>query len=474
MDKPFPAGMSSLLTRLTSWISLRRRPARPSLMAGTVSLRVGAEMWAEVRRHVEDFSRGEEAGFLVYSQATHSEGRVLVAREWHPVPEDCARRGEGYVVSWSADFSATMVERAAAINGGLILIHSHGGDPAPDFSWPDLRSARQLFPSLSRLLDVPCGTVVLGDQTASGLFWADGQELRERFGEVLVARAPIERWRPRRTEPAPPRRRADRQTRALGSASEASLAAATVAVIGCSGGGSHICQQLAHLGVGTVMPLDDELVDEVNLGRMVGSEPADIGIEKVQIMKRLAGRIDPTLRILPVRARFPSAEAIDGLKRADIIVSAVDSLLAREQINLFCRRYLVPLVDIGIGIETKDERLLSADGQVVCVLPDSACVRCTPLLSDAALERERRERPPGYDRNPLAGDPQVVSMNGTLASEACNVILDLLCGYARGRRGAGWWQYDGRRGELYHDALPAPWDGCPACAEAGHADPPTG
>ena len=43
---------------------------------------------------------------------------------------------------------------------------------------------------------------------------------------------------------------------------------------------------------------------------------------------------------------------------------------------------------------------------------------CGPLLSDAVLERERRERPPGYDENPNApGEPQVVSMNGTLASE---------------------------------------------------------
>lgn len=125
-----------------------------------------------------------------------------------------------------------------------------------------------------------------------------------------------------------------------------------------------------------------------------------------------------------------------------------------------------------MNITTKDERLERAAGQMVVVLPESACLRCTPLLSDAVLERERQERPPGYDLNPHAlGAPQVVSMNGVLASEACNSALDLLTGYARGARGAGWWGYDGRSGEVTKYELPSRRPRCAACAEQGHGDP---
>src|SRR5205823_770624 len=77
-----------------------------------------------------------------------------------------------------------------------------------------------------------------------------------------------------------------------------------------------------------------------------------------------------------------------------------------------------------------------------------------------------------YDRNPDApGDPQVVSMNGTLASEACNCVLDLITGYSSGKRRGKWWFYDGRSGELECHDLPLHRPDCPACAEQRLGDP---
>jgi hypothetical protein len=66
-----------------------------------------------------------------------------------------------------------------------------------------------------------------------------------------------------------------------------------------------------------------------------------------------------------------------------------------------------------------------------------------------------------------------VSMNGVLASEACNCVRDLLAGYSTGHSGAGHWQYDGRAGELQptpypHDAPTAPH----APKKARAVDPP--
>src|SRR5581483_10130650 len=101
----------------------------------------------------------------------------------------------------------------------------------------------------------------------------------------------------------------------------------------------------------------------------------------VDIMERLVSRIDSTIEVTKVGEHFPSPEVIDALKTADVVVAAVDSFIVREQINGFCRRYGIPLVDIGMNIETADDQLRTADGQVMAVLPDSACMRCTSLLS---------------------------------------------------------------------------------------------
>jgi molybdopterin/thiamine biosynthesis adenylyltransferase len=245
-----------------------------------------------------------------------------------------------------------------------------------------------------------------------------------------------------------------------------------VAVLGLSGGGSHAFPQLAHQGVGTLIPIDDEIVDATNLGRLIGATESDVDTTaKVAVAERVATAIDSSITVIPVPARFPSSEAIAALKSADIVVACVDRFAAREAINAFCRRYLIPLVDIGMSIRSTGEQLATADGQVIVSLPGKPCMRCF-FITDAVLARERAERPPGYDENPDApGEPQVVSMNGVLASEACNCVLDLITGYSGGRRGARQWQYDGRTGHLEPFDLPSARHGCPACAEEGHGDP---
>jgi molybdopterin-synthase adenylyltransferase len=463
--------MKRLFARL---LGARHHGPAPDQPERGVELWVPDRQFAEIRRHVEDLRRGEEAGFLICGVSRLPDRDLLLGREWLPVPDDAVTdRGGRYGLAWSGAFNARVVGRADAIGAAAVLIHFHGGS-APRFSTDDDEKAAELFPPVSRLLDGrPSGSVVLGSGAAYGEFWRDGRRSGE-LRRLRIVGAPLEDWPPDRGQtPRIVRRRLDRQTIAIGPESDARLAAASVAVIGVSGGGSHVCQQLAHQGVGRIVPVDDQLVEDVQLGRMVGAQETDIDVSyKTAVMHRLITSVDSSLRVDEVRSRFPSPEAIAALKTVDVVVSCVDTFGAREQINAFCRRYHLPLVDIGMGIRTERERLESAHGQLVVVTPDSPCLRCTPLLADEVLERERELRPPGYDENPDApGEPQVVSMNGVLASEACNSVLDLLTGYAGSARGPGWWLYDGRTGSLTPAALPPRWRRCPACAEQAHGDP---
>jgi molybdopterin/thiamine biosynthesis adenylyltransferase len=433
-------------------------------------------MFEELRTHVEDRSRGEEAGFLLCGFGRTADRVILIARRWLPVPqEQIVSRNRGYMVEWSAAFNGSAINQADEVGGAMVLVHSHGNTSRPVLSSDDLENASRLFPAASRILaGRPSGSIVIGEEAASGCFWIDGK-CAGILTELKIVGVPIRKWVPdplAHTQRTSARRRLDRQSRALGNESDRLLRDAVVGVVGNSGGGSHCCQQLAHIGVGTIVPIDGQTVDETNRGRMIGSESQDVDTTlKVDAMERMIHRIDESIHVAKVPHKFPHPEVLAALKCADVVVSCVDSFLVREQLNTFCRRYHVPLVDIGLNIRTEHGSLMAAHGQVVAVVPDSPCARCTPLLSDAVLDRERAERPPGYDLNPNAGDPQVVSMNGTLASEACNCVLDLLTGYSCGKRVPGWWSYDGRSGGLIRSDLPAAWSACPACAEFAHADP---
>jgi tRNA A37 threonylcarbamoyladenosine dehydratase len=76
----------------------------------------------------------------------------------------------------------------------------------------------------------------------------------------------------------------------LGSESENILKSLRVAIIGLGGGGSHIAQQLAHVGVGNLFLFDFDMIDKegTNLNRLVGATEADVkeGKLKVDIAKR--------------------------------------------------------------------------------------------------------------------------------------------------------------------------------------------
>jgi molybdopterin/thiamine biosynthesis adenylyltransferase len=442
-----------------------------------VDVRITAALLDRVRAHVEDVTHGEEAGFLLCSVSRLDHLDVLLVRDWVPVPETAlVRNTAGSVLSWSAQFNSSVLERAIAMGASPVLVHSHGV-PHPAFSGDDRVNERRLFGAVSRLMSpAPAGTLLLGDGTAAGSFWLAGHN-DLGFRRLVILGDTIEIWpsaarQASHTRPRP-RARLARQSAAIGPRSDALLASAQVAVVGISGGGSHVVQQLIYQGIGTLIAVDDQLIDSTNLGRVVAAIEADIDTTpKTRLALRTAAAVDPSIIVTEIGDRFPSAAAISAMRCADVIVACVDTFQAREAINAFCRRYMIPLLDIGIAIRSAGERLATADGQLIASLPGKPCLRCW-FITDSILAAERRDHPPGYDRNPNApAGPQVVSMNGTLASEACNSALDLITGYSGGRRGARIWQYDCRVGTLTAVDVPSARPDCPACAEEGFGDPP--
>ena len=67
---------------------------------------------------------------------------------------------------------------------------------------------------------------------------------------------------------------ADRYSRQsfLGADAEERIARCTVAVPGLGGGGSHVVQQLAHIGFQNYIIYDGDRVEESNLNRLVGAK----------------------------------------------------------------------------------------------------------------------------------------------------------------------------------------------------------
>ena len=116
--------------------------------------------------------------------------------------------------------------------------------------------------------------------------------------------------------------RLDRQS-FLGPDSERVLGAIRAAIVGFGGGGSHIGQQLAHIGVGHFVMLDPQAIEDTNLNRLVGGTEADVGVEtpKVDIAARLIRAVNSKAEVQALQATWQSH--IELLRDCDVIFGCV-------------------------------------------------------------------------------------------------------------------------------------------------------
>jgi molybdopterin-synthase adenylyltransferase len=225
------------------------------------------------------------------------------------------------------------------------------------------------------------------------------------------------------------------------------LREATITVLGAGGGGSHIAQQIAHLGVGRLAIVDFDPLEDHNVNRVVGAGYGDVGELKAALLAKRFG--DLGTRVIPVPHRAESQEGRRWIEQSDVVFGAVDGARTRNNIEGFCRAALVPYIDIGLKIHVAEDEttVLAIGGQIVTSVPGGPCLWCAEVVTEEALLLDRQEY--------LAGRPeqQVVSLNGILASQAVSGMLNLMTGYAPDFPVPAVIRYDG----LSHTMKPDPY-----------------
>lgn len=227
----------------------------------------------------------------------------------------------------------------------------------------------------------------------------------------------------------------------LGAESEDVLVKTTIGIVGLGGGGSHIAQQLAHVGIGSFVLIDPDTIEDTNLNRLVGGMWADVEAQadKVAIAKRLIKGVRPSARIQVIKGAWQTAS--EHLKLCDVIVGSLDSVRAKDELDAFCRRFLIPYIDQGMDVHGDAGRHLIA-GQVVLSCPGRSCLRCFGVVTEEALTLE------GRNYGAAGGKPQVVWPNGVLASTAVGLVMQLLTPWFEAPMDSVYLEYDGNRGTM--------------------------
>lgn len=228
----------------------------------------------------------------------------------------------------------------------------------------------------------------------------------------------------------------------LGIASDRVLAEARVAIVGLCGGGSHVAQQLAHIGVGEFVLCDPDVVEDSNLNRMVGASPIDAHTArlKVDVVADRVSAINPDARLH--KAAKPWQAIAQQLRPCSAVFGCVDSFAERSQLEAMCRRFLIPYFDVGMDV-TKSGGGYTISGQVIVLMPGYPCMRCMGFITDEVLAAEAQQY------GAAGGRPQVVWPNGVLASTAVGLFVSILLPWQSPVEPPLFLEYDGNAGRVF-------------------------
>lgn len=228
----------------------------------------------------------------------------------------------------------------------------------------------------------------------------------------------------------------------LGKHSELNFENLRVGIVGLGGGGSHIAQQLAHIGVKNIVLFDDDIIEASNLNRLVGGQYEDLARKEAKstIARRMILNILPDANIIEVFSRWQVRP--EELQKCDVVFGCVDTYIARQQLEAECRRYLIPLIDIGMDVHQSGSKDYYMSGQVILSMPGMPSMQSMGFLTEEKLAAEAAK----YGN--VGGRPQVIWPNGVLASSAIGVFVDIVTGWTGHQDKLIYLSYDGNSGTL--------------------------
>jgi sulfur-carrier protein adenylyltransferase/sulfurtransferase len=134
----------------------------------------------------------------------------------------------------------------------------------------------------------------------------------------------------------------------VGAAGQARLGAASVLVVGAGGLGCPVLQYLAGAGVGRLVIVDHDRVEETNLHRQPLYAMADIGTLKVDAARAALRRFNPATVVEGLAERLTPQNATALVGGTDLVVDAADSFAVTYILSDACFAATKPLVSASV------------------------------------------------------------------------------------------------------------------------------
>ena len=285
----------------------------------------------------------------------------------------------------------------------------------------------------------PMGSLLFGPRSMTGRVWTEDGNVEPldqlRVVDRRMAMRPLARGAAG-GGPLVDTSLYDRQIRAFGIAGQAVLSGIRA--------GSAVAEQLARAGVKRFTLVDRDVFSASNLTRMYGTDAGTLDGPKVGIVADNIRRIAPDAEVDAVDMDIVSQEALASLGECDVVFGCTDRHAPRSVLNELAYQFFVPVIDVGVGVDSKGGRMSGGTVRASIAAPSLPCLFCSGVVSPDSIlaeslnssDRRARERE-GYVAGP-GGDgeaPSVVSLTTMAASYAVFMLKDMLFGITDTARG---------------------------------------
>ncbi len=227
----------------------------------------------------------------------------------------------------------------------------------------------------------------------------------------------------------------ERTIQAFGSGTKEILSHLTIGIAGVSGTGSIVAEQLYRLGVKRLILVDDDYVEERNLGRILYSSVGDATnqVNKAEMLKYAFDRTGLETETIAVPTTIGVSSTVRLLSQCDLVFGCLDSADGRMQLNRISTFYTIPYIDLGVKLKSEYGTISEISGSVRYIIPGQASLLSIGAISQSRIESDalRRDDPiqyrerlkEKYIEGAQEGSPAVISVNMYVASLA---VLEFL------------------------------------------------
>lgn len=160
----------------------------------------------------------------------------------------------------------------------------------------------------------------------------------------------------------------------LGYSAIQKLAESTVMVVGCGAVGSFAAEALARSGIGQIILIDSDVIEESNINRQIFALTSTIGMPKVNVASVRIRDINPDATVIPLQMFWD--EKSDVAIRPNFVIDAIDTVESKIALYKWCESHHIPFVaSMGAALKTDPAQIKVGRILKTSVCPLAARVR---------------------------------------------------------------------------------------------------